>query len=226
MTEKIKGGSVVSSYIMHICISDIIRRKHKLSEKYLYGCILPDLQKELGIDREKTHFTKRIEKEGSIRFLPQIDIATNELKDKLDKEVYLGYISHLIEDYIWFNKYIPKYTIKLNENEVLYLKDNTIHSLVEYRNNVYSDYRYFAKYVINKCEIDLTETLNAMKCILNSKEKILLLQNTNINVEILSGAILISKESIDQYIKECVSEVDKFVSNMLNNTDKIECKCC
>lgn len=216
----------MSSYIMHICISNIVKNKYNLSSKYMYGSVLPDLKKNMGCDRTSTHFTEKVETKGGIRDLPQIDKAILELKDKMNFEVYLGYISHLIEDYIWFNKYIPEYTKKLNENEVLYLKNNSIHSLDEYRNDVYSDYRYFAKYIVDKCEMNLTQTLKDISHYLNEEETKILIQNTSINTEAPSSAILISTESIDKYIQECVSEVDKIVNNMLNNKDKIECISC
>ena len=71
----------------------------------MYGCILPDLLKELGIDRTKTHFTEKIEKGGSIKCLPQMEVAKNELKYKLDKEVYLGYIA--FQNPKWYEPFAP-----------------------------------------------------------------------------------------------------------------------
>lgn len=201
----------MSSYIMHICISDIIRKKYNLSKKYLYGCILPDLQKELGADRAKTHFTKRIEIDSTVRDLPQIEKAIKELKEKLEFEVYLGYISHLIEDYIWFNKYIPLYTKKINDEKVIYLKDNSSHNLDEYRLAIYADYAYFGKYVVDKCNTHIEDVINEINSICTKEEKELVIKNTKLNFNIEYKPILLYKESVDNYIAECIEKIDLFI---------------
>jgi len=201
----------MSSYIMHLCISNIIKEKYNLSNKFIYGSIFPDLLKELGEERSKTHFTAQVEDKYGIKYLPQIEVAENELKDKLEYETYLGYMAHLIEDYIWFDKYIPMYTKKINEKQVIYHKDNTLHSIEEYRKDIYSDYRFYAKYIIDKYNLNLNKTINDINCLLNDNESKIFMKNISVDVNVSNEAILIDKQSVDDYINEAAKQVNELI---------------
>lgn len=96
----------MSSYIMHMCVSDIVKRKLNLTDKLIYVSILPDVLKTINKDRAGTHYLEKVVIDGDIRNLPVIQRAIDSL-DIQDTEIRMGYIAHLVEDLIWFNKYVP-----------------------------------------------------------------------------------------------------------------------
>ena len=81
----------MSSYIMHMCISDIVKRKLNLTYKFVYGSILPDVIKSITGDRDITHFIKHVIVDGDRRSLPDLQKAINDLKIE-DNEIRIGYI--------------------------------------------------------------------------------------------------------------------------------------
>ena len=125
----------MSSYIMHMCISDIVKRKLNLTYKFVYGSILPDVIKSITGDRDITHFIKHVIVDGDRRSLPDLQKAINDLKIE-DNEIRIGYIAHLLEDLIWFNDFIPAYAKDFGDNTIQYLKDNSIHTQDEYRDDI------------------------------------------------------------------------------------------
>ena len=46
----------MSSLIMHVCISNIIRQKYDYGYDFLFGSIMPDILKEAGEDKNKVHY--------------------------------------------------------------------------------------------------------------------------------------------------------------------------
>ncbi|MBR5227635.1 MAG: zinc dependent phospholipase C family protein [Clostridia bacterium] len=191
----------MSSYVMHLCISNKIKENLNLTDKFLYGSVLPDIIKEITGDREGTHFLKESIVEGQLRKLPQIEKAIAEL-DIGDKEIKLGYIAHLIEDYIWFSEYIPKFTKKVSNEEIKYLKDGTIHSIEEYRNNIYFDYSNSNKYLIDN-NIDFEKMKEGIVSLMPDENQIKVFSKSTdctINLGIASNTFL-TKEVMDEYLK-------------------------
>lgn len=206
----------MSSYIMHICVSDIVKRKLKLTDKFVYGSILPDNIKGITGDRDGTHYIEHVIVDGDRRSLPNIQRAINEL-DIQDKEIRLGYIAHLVEDLIWFNDFIPTYAIDLGENKIQYLKDNSIHSTDEYRDSMYADYSRSSDYVVNKSGVDIARLLNSIENIAdNEQHKKIILENTQYRTNSnLAENKFMTKESIDKYIEVCTKEVEKVVLELM-----------
>lgn len=206
----------MSSYIMHICVSDIVKRKLKLTDKFVYGSILPDNIKSITGDRAGTHYIDRVIVDGDRRSLPNIQRAINDV-DIQDKEIRIGYIAHLVEDFIWFNQFISTYARDLGENKIQYLKDNSIHSTDEYRDVMYADYSRSSDYVVNKCEVNITKLLASIENIAeNEHHKKLILDNTlyKVNSNIGENKFM-TKESIDKYIEVCTKEVEKVVLELM-----------
>ena len=136
----------MGSYMMHLAISDKVKKKLKLSDEFVYGSILPDILKEEGQDRDATHYIKEKVIKGKVQRLPDISMAIENIEILGNKEVALGYVAHLIEDYIWFSIYIPSYAEK-NADKYIYLKDNFLHTEQEFYDNIYLDYSNLNKYI-------------------------------------------------------------------------------
>ena len=206
----------MSSYIMHMCISDIVKRRLNLTEKYVYGSVLPDVLKGITKDRKKTHYLFSQKVNDEVRTLPNIDKAIQELNFE-DKEIKLGYISHLIEDYIWFNKYVPAYAKILSDEEMMYFKDGSKHSSDEFRDDIYRDYLNSGAYVIDKCEVDMEVLKEKMYKDITDKKHINLIEENMVYItnKGVSDNVFMTKESIDEYIKETVEEVQKVMIDLL-----------
>lgn len=201
---------------MHICISDIVKRKLNLTDKFVYGSVLPDNIKSITRNRDKTHYINHVTVGKDRRSLPNIQQAIEEL-DIEDKEVRLGYIAHLVEDLIWFNDFIPSYAIDLGENKIQYIKDNSIHCSDEYRDAMYLDYINSSDYIVNKCGVDIQSLLSCIANIAESEQhKKLILDNTAypIGTDITNNTFM-TKESIDKYIEVCTKEVENIITSLM-----------
>lgn len=206
----------MGSYLMHIGITEKVRRKLKLSTKFIYGSILPDLVKMETGDRTGTHFLKTIEDKDGIKRLPVIDDAISILSDKLDKEVRLGYIAHLIEDLLWFEKYIPSFATKLEEGKKQYLADNSVHSAEEFSKDIYEDYSKINSYMVEKCELDYAKLKQELSKIMSEKEIEFLSTNDHMmNVKEIDTTKVITKDKLDEYIKEAEEKVEVVIKELL-----------
>ena len=207
----------MSSYIMHMCISDVVRKKLGLTEKFVYGSVLPDILKTIQNDRTSTHYIEKVTlPNGDIRNLPQIDKAIKQL-DIRDREIKLGYIAHLIEDYIWFNEYIPSYTKRISAEQVLYLETGELHTNNEFGQDIYSDYANSSFYVTNSCNVNIYELISNIEQIVSDKKYLeVMLPNLtcNENVDVASNKLM-TKESIDKYINQCTNEVQSAILKLM-----------
>ena len=206
----------MSSYIMHICVSDMVKRKLNLTDKFVYGSILPDNIKKITGNRDKTHYINNVLVGKYRRSLPNIQQAIEEL-DIEDKEMRLGYIAHLVEDLIWFKYFIPTYAIDLGKNKIQYVKDNSIHMDDEYTSTMYSDYSNSSSYVVNKCGVDIQNLLSSITNLAeNDQHKRLILENTGYPKDTdITNNTFMTKESIDKYIEVCTKEVEKVVLELM-----------
>ena len=86
----------MSSYIMHMGVSEIVKKKLKLTDKFILGSILPDNLKSITGDRDGTHYIEKIIIAGEERKLPNIKDALNKL-DIQDKEIKSFLVYGIIE---------------------------------------------------------------------------------------------------------------------------------
>ena len=206
----------MGSYLMHIGVTENVRRKLKLSSKFIYGSILPDLIKMETGDRTGTHFLKTRVNEDGIKRLPVLDDAISMLSGKLDKEVRLGYIAHLIEDLLWFEKYIPSFATNLEEGRKVYLADNSVHSAEEFSKDIYEDYSKINAYVVETCNIDYTKLKEELSSLMNEKEIEFLSKNDTMrDVKEIHITKIITKDKLDEYIKEAEEKVIVVIKELL-----------
>lgn len=121
----------MASAIMHICVAKKVNEYLNMDEKMLYlGTIAPDISKQIGESKNKSHFLKDED-------IPDVNMFYNKYKDYLNNPFEMGYYIHLLTDYYWFKEFIPKriknIKLKMN-NEELKLKPGDIGKII------YSDY--------------------------------------------------------------------------------------
>lgn len=121
----------MASAIMHICVAKKVNEYLNMDKKMLYlGTIAPDISKQIGESKNKSHFLKDED-------IPDVNMFYNKYKDYLNNPFEMGYYIHLLTDYYWFKEFIPKriknIKLKMN-NEELKLKPGDIGKII------YSDY--------------------------------------------------------------------------------------
>ena len=142
----------MASMIIHICISNMVKEELNLSDKFLAGSIMPDLKKMAGFDRGITHYLKYVVEDGNVMHLPDLDKFIQENTFKLLDFKTLGTYAHLIEDKIWFEKFVGKY-IKWHDEDlglVTNLKTGKVYDFDTFSKQIYSDYLNVNKKVISK----------------------------------------------------------------------------
>lgn len=205
----------MSSIIMHIYISQVVQKELNLSNKFIAGSVLPDMIKLKESNRDETHYIKHIK--GTTKKLPDLKRFMKENKDKLDDEVILGYYAHLIEDRIWFDKYIESFAKCIDKENVLYTKDNTLHDLQEFRKDMYSDYVNVDKYLIEKNNLNIDEIrMDIIKELDNYNVTDII--NENIVFPQASGnerIRFISQSCLHDYIEQSIYEVKKEIRKIV-----------
>lgn len=207
----------MGSYMMHLAVSNKVKKKLKLSDDFLYGSLLPDILKEEGQDRNINHYLREQIIEGNSSWLPDISRAIGDIDKFENKEIALGYIAHLIEDYIWFSVYIPSYAEE-KEDKCIYLKDNSAHTLKEFDEDIYSDYNNSNAYILSLIKEDINDLKNRLINIADTKVRRKNIEKW-INIPHGNGIntnIFITKESIDSYIEMATKEVERVISKLIN----------
>ena len=204
----------MGSIVMHAIASREIFNKYNLSDKFMAGCIMPDIYSKCGIDRNIIHFI-----DESNSNLPNYNNYIKIHKDISKDDLKLGYLSHLIQDYVWYSKFDIRY-VKIISNDpvkVKYLFDNSVHTSREYDKDMYKDYDYMDNYLCKKYNFSiedlksriityydfngLKENLDKYFCLheYDSKRKNLFL----------------TQEDVDEYIEMSIKVVDDILSDIL-----------
>lgn len=206
----------MGSFLMHIAISERVRRKLDLSTKFIYGSILPDLIKMETGDRKGTHFLKTFVTDQGRQELPVVENAIVMLDGKMNKEVRLGYIAHLIQDLIWFDDYIPTLATPPHNGAVIYLRDNSVHTENDFTKDIYNDYTKINAYIIDKYCKEYGNLKKELATQMTEHEKILLDKTDKLlEVHKVNETIVITKDKLDSYIENTAEKVEKIVKELI-----------
>lgn len=136
------------STIIHLAVAKEINYKLKKdNSKFLLGAIAPDLSKEIGLDRNMSHF---IDNEDGI---PNLDLFLNKYKKYLNDDFVLGYYVHLFTDFLWFKYFLTE----IRGKDIITKLDGT---KVKYTGRmsliyIYNDYTDLNMKVIDEYGLDL-----------------------------------------------------------------------
>lgn len=196
----------MGSYKMHMCITEIVRQKFNLSYKFVYGGILPDLIKEKTCDKITPHY---LVKQDSGRFIPDINKAILQLDKNMDKEIRLGYIAHLVQDLIWFDKVIPSVAIQKEENQIYFVKTKTMHSNKEFRKTIYEDYRRSGYYAAAITNVDYLALRKKLLCFAKDDFEVEKIKEntTEETSNKIDENIFVTKDILENYITDSVEYV-------------------
>ena len=139
----------MGSLIMHLCIASKLKEKYHFSDKFLIGALKPDLLKMAGAKQEDTHYLEEVIEESGVKRLPNVLKYEESNKEHIKDEMTLGYISHLVQDKVWFDKYIGKYA-KTDANDITkinYLQYGITKTDKDFSKDIYTDYTNLNKYL-------------------------------------------------------------------------------
>lgn len=141
----------MASAVIHIAVVKEINKDLKMKEKELFlGAIAPDISKQLGESKVKSHFLLNDKSD-----LPILDNFLDKYQDNLNNPFIMGYYIHLFTDYLWFKYFISEITndnnyIKLlNENKITCSKE-------EISKLIYNDYTNLNILLIEEYNLDLS----------------------------------------------------------------------
>lgn len=205
----------MSSLIMHVCISNIIKQKYDYGYEFLLGSIMPDILKNSGEDKNKVHYRTKDNYN-----LYEIDkfVKKNMLTEKT--EYNLGYLAHLIQD-----KFLAKYTNrKIKESYIdgqeyiTYIFDNdSLHKKQEFLDLIHNDYAIIDQYLIKKYDLNMDYMLKRILRV-NKEEKYDKIIEDKLKIHDIipeSTLKIFNILDIEQYIRECINEYDRYIEEEL-----------
>lgn len=198
----------MASAIIHMCVANEINKIIKRNNnKLLIGSIAPDISKQIGETKEKSHFLiDNIEED-----IPDLKKFLNKYKNHLDDDFVLGYYIHLYTDYIWAKLFIPKLITKHH----IYKLDGTIEELDE--NNVvkyiYNDYSNLNIRLLDEYNLDLSIFYREIPPLENIIEEIPM---KNIKVIIDKMGIIIENTKINKPYIFDIEKINKFIKLSIN----------
>lgn len=205
----------MSSFIMHIGISNLIKQKYDYGYEFLYGSISPDILSKAGENKDKVHY-----RTNGDYSLYEIDKFIKEKWQKEKSEYHLGYLAHLIQDKL-LTSYINakiKETYIDNQLYITYLFDHdSLHKKQEFLDLIHKEYAILDDYFIKKYDLNL-DYLTKRITRINKEEKLeeILVNELKIHeISPESELKIFSILDIEQYIKECVQEFDRYVEEEL-----------
>ena len=141
----------MASSIIHIAIAKKVAEKIKVEKPrdYYLGAIAPDIAKQIGINRDVSHFVINSETD-----IPNINIFVRRYPYFKYNDFDLGYYTHLYADKVWFGEFLPNFV----QNNSIRLLDGTIVNMEpeELVQMIYNDYTNLNIRVIEQQDLDLS----------------------------------------------------------------------
>ncbi len=207
----------MASAVLHLAIAKQLKDKLSIDSinDYYLGSIAPDISKQIGENKTKSHFLTKKENE-----IPNIDLFVKRYPTFKYNSFELGYFIHLYSDKLWqeniINKIKNENCIKLLDGTLLNSNDEEIINLI------YSDYTTLNKQVIEEYDLDLSlfyeefkkpdTTLNEVPVdkldILINKMGIII-ENSKENKP-YTFDIYIIKNYIEDTVEEILKEIEKY----------------
>lgn len=143
----------MATSIIHLAIAKQVKEKYnqkiKNPKDFYLGAIAPDISKQIGESKEKSHFL--INTTGNI---PNIAIFIKKYPYYKTTSFDLGYFTHLYTDKLWHEEFLPNIKI---ESSIKLANGDTINATKEeIQNMIYSDYTNLNKKTIEEYDLDLS----------------------------------------------------------------------
>ena len=209
----------MASSIIHIAIAKQIKEKGNIEidnlKDYYLGSIAPDIAKQIGTSRDKSHFIYNTRKN-----IPNLNLFIKRYPTFKYNSFELGYYTHLYVDKMWteeiHNKIVSNSSIKLLDGTIM----NASHE--EILNMIYSDYTNLNIQLIDDYNLDLSLFYEDFQIPKTNIQEIpiekldilinkmgIIIENTKVN-KAYTFDIDIVKEFIDTISNEIIKEIEKY----------------
>ena len=147
MVNLLIGDEIMASAVIHLCVAKKVNEKLKMNEReLLLGSIAPDLSKQVGEEKKKSHFLKGEEEDSKVDIKAFLDLY----KSELNKPFEMGYFIHLLTDKYWFLDYVYDFIDTYAEKEL-----GKKVSYTELKDIIYNDYSNINTELIDRYNISL-----------------------------------------------------------------------
>lgn len=138
----------MASTLIHIAVANEINKKLKRNtSQILLGSIAPDISKQIGQNRIKSHFL------DNKMSLPNLNKFVTKYKNYLNDDFVLGYYIHLYTDYLWYEYFMSE----IINNNIIKKLDGTTEKVDKEtkKKYIYNDYSNINYKLINKYNLNL-----------------------------------------------------------------------
>lgn len=191
----------MASALIHIAVANELNKTLKKDKsKFLIGAIAPDISKQIGEPKSKSHFSSEEEN------IPNLDWFLIRYKDKLDDDFVLGYYVHLYTDYLWFKFFIPE----VYKKDMITKLDGTVFKCSKngLKKYLYNDYTTLNPQILNTYNLDLKIFYNEIPEIENIIQEIPM---DKLNIIIDKISIIIENSKEDKQLIFDINNVKKFI---------------
>ncbi len=141
----------MASSIIHLAIAKKVNEKIKVENQkdYYLGAIAPDISKQIGESREKSHFLI-----NTINEIPNIDLFKKRYPTFMYNSFDLGYFTHLYADKYWRKEFLPS----IKQNDFIKLTNGSFIKATkeDIEKMIYSDYTNLNIIIIEDYDLDLS----------------------------------------------------------------------
>lgn len=141
----------MASAIIHLAVAKKLEKclNIKNTKDYYLGSIAPDISKQIGENKQQSHFLINARDD-----IPNIELFISKYPHFKENSFDLGYFIHLYTDKIWFSKFMSK----IVAGNYLKLLDGTIINSTpeEIRELIYQDYTNLNVQLLDEYKMDLS----------------------------------------------------------------------
>lgn len=141
----------MASAIIHLAVAKTLEQYLKIENPrdYYLGSIAPDIAKQIGESKQRSHFLI-----NSRDDIPNIELFTSKYPNFKENSFDLGYFIHLYTDKIWFSRF----TSQIYSGNYIKLLDGTVitSSPEEIMKIVYQDYTNLNIQLLDEYKMDLS----------------------------------------------------------------------
>lgn len=141
----------MASTLTHLAVAKKVLEQVEVDNlrDYFLGAVAPDISKQIGQNREISHFLYNTKDD-----VPNMDLFVKKYPLFKYNAFELGYYTHLYTDKIWNESFLPNYT---KENKVKLLTGETKEvTPEELQDIIYSDYTGLNTQIIDEYRLDLS----------------------------------------------------------------------
>ncbi len=197
----------MASAVIHLAVAKELEKNLNIKYKkdYYLGAIAPDLAKQIGETKDKSHFII-----NSPQDIPNINLFVNKYKKFKKNDFELGYFIHLYTDKLWYEDFIPN----IESNNSIKLLDGTIMQTTpdQITHMIYSDYTNINIDLIENHNLDLSLFYEEFK---KPKTKIDEIPIDKLNILINKMGIIIENSKRERTYTFDTYIVEKFINNAI-----------